>query len=104
MIDSNIGIVRKIAMKYSTLNKLLELDDLIQSGILGLITAANKYDLNIENKAAFSTYAFQYIKREIYNCVNGKGSREVNNNKFYRTIKSLNISVGDEEETELSKV
>ncbi|AGF59437.1 RNA polymerase sigma factor (sigma-70 family) [Clostridium saccharoperbutylacetonicum] len=101
LIDSNIGIVRKIAKKYNTLDKLLELDDLIQSGILGLITAANKYDLNIENKATFITYAFQYIEREIYNCANGRGSREVNNNKFYRTVNSLNVPVGEEEDTEL---
>lgn len=101
LIDNNSGIIRKIAMKYNTLNKLLELDDLIQSGILGLINAANKYDINIENKAAFITYAFQYIEREIYNCVNGKGSRDVNNNKFYKTVKSLNVPVGEEEDTEL---
>ena len=83
------------------MNKLIEFDDLIQSGTIGLISAANRYDINMENRANFITYAFQWIEREIYNCVNGRGSKEVNNSKFYKTIKSLNELVGDDEETEL---
>lgn len=101
LIDGNGGIVRKLAIKYNNINNLLELDDLIQAGYIGLINAANRYDSSMENKAAFVTYAFQYIEREIYNCVNGKGTRECNNNKFYRTVKSLNVPVGEEDETEL---
>jgi len=83
------------------LNKLIEFDDLIQSGTIGLINAANRYDINMLNRANFITYAFQWIEREIYNCVNGIGSKEVNNSKFYKTIKSLNELVGNNEETEL---
>ncbi|MDR3594922.1 sigma-70 family RNA polymerase sigma factor [Clostridium sp.] len=101
LIKSNTGIVRKIALKYNALNELLELDDLIQSGTMGLIAAANKYDITMENRANFITYAFHYIEREIYNCVNGRSSRNINNNKFYKTFKSLNEIVGDDEETEL---
>lgn len=101
LIKSNTGIVRKIALKYNALNKLLELDDLVQSGTIGLIAAANKYDITMEKRANFITYAFQYIEREIYNCVNGRSSRNINNNKFYKTFKSLNEIVGDDEETEL---
>lgn len=101
LIKSNTGIVRKIAIKYNNLNKLLELDDLIQSGTIGLIAAANKYDITMEKRANFITYAFHYIEREIYNCVNGRSSRNINNNKFYKTFKSLNELVGEDEETEL---
>lgn len=101
LINNNSGIVRKLAIKYNNFNKLLELDDIIQSGTIGLINAANKYDSDMENKASFITYAFQYVEREIYNCVNGRGSREFNNNKFYKTVKSLNVPVGEEEDTEL---
>lgn len=32
LIENNEGIVRKLAYKYRNINKLLELDDLIQSG------------------------------------------------------------------------
>lgn len=101
LIKSNTGIVRKIALKYNALNKLLELDDLIQSGTMGLIAAANKYDITMKNRANFITYAFHYIEREIYNCVNGRSSKNINNNKFYKTFKSINELVGDDEETEL---
>lgn len=49
-----------------------QLDDLVQAGIIGLINAASKYNNDLENKAVFITYAFQYIKREIFSCVNGR--------------------------------
>ena len=101
LIDNNSGIVRKISFKYNNLNKLLEPDDLIQAGTIGLINAANKYDGDMENKANFITYAFQSIEREIQACVNGRSSKDINNTKFYKTVKSLNIPVGEEEETEL---
>jgi RNA polymerase sigma factor (sigma-70 family) len=101
LIQKNEGIVRKLANKYNGLNKLIEFDDLVQSGTIGLIAAANRYDMTKENKANFITYAFQWIEREIYNCANGRSSRNINNNKFYKTFKSLNELVGDDEETEL---
>lgn len=101
LIQSNEGIVRKLANKYNGLNKLIEFDDLVQSGTIGLIAAADRYNITMENRANFITYAFQWIEREIYNCVNGRSSRNINNNKFYKTFKSLNELVGDDEETEL---
>jgi RNA polymerase sigma factor (sigma-70 family) len=101
LIDNNSGIVRKISLKYNNINKLLELDDLIQAGTIGLINAANKYDGDMENKANFITYAFQSIEREIQACVNGRSSKDINNTKFYKTVKSLNTPVGEEEDTEL---
>lgn len=101
LIENNGGLVRKISLKYNNINNILELDDLIQAGIIGLINAANKYDSTLENKANFITYAFYYIEREIQVCVNGRTSKDINNTKFYKTIKSLNVPVGEEEETEL---
>jgi len=101
LIVNNGGIVGKISLKYNNFNKLLELDDIIQAGTIGLINAANKYDSTLENKANFITYAFYYIEREVQVCVNGKTSKDINNTKFYKTVKSLNVPVGEEEETEL---
>lgn len=101
LIENNKGIVRKISLKYNNINKLLELDDLIQYGIIGLINAANKYDGDMENKANFITYAFHYISREIKACINGRTSKDINNIKFYKTVKSLNVPLGEEAETEL---
>lgn len=105
LIDNNAGMVKKISLKYRNLNKLLELEDIIQAGYVGLINAANKYDSTLENKANFITYAFYYIEREIQICVNGRTSKDINNNKFYSTVKSLNVPIGErEEETELLDV
>jgi len=101
LIENNAGMIRKIANKYDNLNIIVELKDLIQSGTIGLINAAANYDGNIENKASFSTYAFCLIEREIYACVNGKSSKNINNTKFYKTVKSLNVPVGEEGENEL---
>lgn len=84
------------------MNKLIEFDNLVQSGTIGfLIAVADRYDITMEKRADFITYAFQCIEREIYNCVNGKSSRNINNNKFYKIFKSLNEFVGDDEEMEL---
>lgn len=98
IIESNGGIVNKIANKYYGINRELELDDLIQEGILGIIAAANKYDFNNEKKAKFITYAVFYIDRYIHRCVNGSSSKQIGNNKLYNSCTSLNISIGEEGE------
>lgn len=77
LIENNIGIIKKIAIKYNGINRELELDDLIQEGILGLIVAANKYDFNNKKKAKFITFAVFYIDRYLHSCVNGRSSKEL---------------------------
>ena len=99
LIVSNERIIYKIANKYNGINRELELEDLYQNGVLGLITAAKKYDFNNEKKAKFITYAVYYINRYINNSVNGWGTREASNNKFYSSCISLNIPTGEEGET-----
>lgn len=99
LIVSNERIIYKIANKYNGINRELELEDLYQNGVLGLITAAKKYDFNNEKKAKFITYAVYYINRYINNSVNGWGTREASNNKFYNSCISLNIPTGEEGET-----
>lgn len=101
LIDDNGGIVRRLANKFYGINRLIEFDDLVQVGNIGLITAANKYDSTKENKANFITYAFHYIKREIVSCVNGRGSREVGNNKFNSNCISLDKPIKEDDEDEL---
>lgn len=99
LIQVNTGIINKIANKYNGINRELELDDLYQSGALGLIKAAKKYDFNNEKKAKFITYAVFYIDRYIHRCVNGGSSKEIGNNKLYSSCTSLNITTGEEGET-----
>lgn len=101
LINSNMGIVKKLALKFSNINKMVELDDLIQVGYIGLINAANRYKTDIDHPAAFITFAFLIIKQEILACINGRSLKDVANNKFYNNCKSLNIQVGNEEDAEL---
>lgn len=105
LIQANTGIINKISNKYDGINKELEFDDLFQSGVLGLIAAAKKYDFNNEKKAKFITYAIHYINRYILNSVNGRSGRQEGNNKFYANCTSLNIPIGqDGEITELGNL
>lgn len=101
LIQNNTGIVRKIANKFNGINKIIEFDDLIQVGTIGLINAANKYDGAMENSANFITYAFQYIRREIYSCVNGKSSKDVGNNKFNNSCARLDAPLKEDAEMEI---
>lgn len=101
LIEKNRGTVNKIANKYNGINRELELDDLFQNGVLGLITAAKKYDFSNEKKAKFITYAVFYINRYIHMCVNGNSSKEIGNTKFYNSCTSLNTPIRDDESEEV---
>jgi RNA polymerase sigma factor (sigma-70 family) len=101
LIKANGGIVRKLANKFNGINKMVEFDDLVQVGTIGLINAASKYNNDLENKASFITYAFQYIKREIYSCVNGRSSKDVENNKFNNNCVSLDVPLKADEDIQL---
>ena len=52
-------------------------------------------------KAKFITYAVFLIDRYIYFCVNGRGSKEIENNKFYNSCTSLNAPRGEDETGEV---
>lgn len=99
LIQANTGIIHKIANKYNGINRELEFDDLFQSGVLGLITAAKKYDFNNEKKAKFITYSVFYIERYIHRSVNGASSKDIGNNNLYNSCTSLNAPVGEDKDT-----
>ena len=101
LIQANTGIIHKIANKYNGINRELEFNDLFQSGVLGLINAVEKYNCNHEKKAKFITYAIFLIDRYIYCCVKGRGSKEIENNKFYNSCTSLNAPIGEDETGEV---
>ena len=71
MINANLRLVVSIAKRYA--NRGLGLQDLIQEGTLGLITAVDKYDPNHDSNAKFSSYATWWIKQRIGRAV-GKAS------------------------------
>ena len=61
MIVSNLRLVPKIAMKYKGFG--IDVEDLVQNGNLGLMTAVDKFDVTMGNK--FSTYATYWIRAYI---------------------------------------
>lgn len=104
LIKQNQGIIHKLAHRhYININKsrVLEYDDLIQSGTMGLIIASQKYDFDNPKKAQFITYAVHYINAYINKCVYGKGKA---NTEFYNNCMSLNVPIGENENTELEDI
>jgi RNA polymerase primary sigma factor len=70
MIRMNLRLVVKIAHTYTHL-ALLEFDDLVQEGVLGLIRAVEKFDHT--KGFRFSTYAFWWIRQSITRALTDKG-------------------------------
>lgn len=64
IVRANLKLVVKIANQYKGAeNTVISFDDLYQSGIIGLMRAAERFDLQHENQ--FSTYATYWIKQSI---------------------------------------
>lgn len=92
IVSHNLKLVVKTAKKYMGLG--VELDDLIQEGIIGLISAVNKFD--VTRGTMFSTYAMFHIRNSIYQSIYNT-SRNVrlpihqyeNIFKYKRTAKKL---------------
>jgi len=61
LVKQNIGLVKSIAKDYT--HSGLGFEDLVQAGYIGLLNAAENFDLRKGNK--FSTYATHLIKGEI---------------------------------------
>lgn len=64
MVSANMGLVIAIARRYYNGN--VPLQDLIQEGSIGLMTAAKKYDYSLNYR--FSTYASKWIRQRVLRC------------------------------------
>ena len=67
LISDNVGLVYHI-VQHDFSNYRLD-EDVVQSGMLGLCKAANRYD---ETKGAFSTYARKFIRGAILREIKGR--------------------------------
>ena len=104
----NLRLVIAIAKKY--VNKGIPINDLIQEGNIGLIRAAEKFDLSKDIK--FSTYATWWIKQKIRRAITNQVRMiKIPDHLFHRSIKlndELYLSQGKsakelQENTNLSK-
>lgn len=62
LLEQNQGLVMLIAKQVSISSHMVDYDDVIQEGNIGLMKAVESYD---ESKGAFATYAGVYIKGTI---------------------------------------
>lgn len=93
LIERNKGIIYKLVNKYYICKtNLIDKEDLMQEGYIGLIKAAQKYDLNNEKRAQFITYAVYWINEKISRNIIQEGSSEET---------SLNIHTKEDSEAEL---
>jgi len=63
-VTHNLRLVRNLALKASLGSPLVEIEDLFQMGVFGLIRAIEKWDWSLGYK--FSTYAVWWIRQAIY--------------------------------------
>ena len=85
LVKDNVNLVKKIAWHlHGRVSAIIEIEDLIQIGMLGLINAAQNY--TPQNDASFSSYANIRIKGEILDYL------RKNSNLCRTTIKMKNIS------------
>lgn len=70
LVENNMRLVMHIAKRYA--NKGVDIEELIQEGSIGLIRAAEKYNLNKGYR--FTTYAYWWIQQTMKNSLNQKRS------------------------------
>lgn len=72
LVEKNQGPVRSRASYFfRSHGNDLDLEDLVQSGMLGMIRAAEKFDLSLGYK--FTTYAYKWIDKAIRKAINKEG-------------------------------
>ncbi len=73
LVNANLGLVHSVVKRF--LNRGHEAEDLFQIGCIGLIKAAQKFDLSFQVK--FSTYAIPVIMGEIKRYIRDDGMIKV---------------------------
>ena len=70
IVEEHMGLVRSIAFRYRNLG--LPVEDLVQEGAIGLLTAVDEYDP--ARGTSFSTYAFWRVRAAVTHAVTARGS------------------------------
>ncbi len=71
LITANLKLVKKIAKKYMGIGHKLDFDDLVNTGVIGMIKAIDRFDLSLGY--SFSTYATFWIRQSITRYINDNG-------------------------------
>jgi len=69
LVEEHMGLVRSVAFRYGNLG--LPVEDLVQEGAIGLLTAIDDYDPS--RGAAFSTYAFWRVRAAVTHALTAQG-------------------------------
>ena len=97
LVEKNQGLVRSRASYFfRSHGNDLDLEDLVQSGMLGMIRAAEKFDLTLGYK--FTTYAYKWIDKAIRKAINKEGhtiripaGKYLKLNKLKQILKALSL-------------
>lgn len=84
LVTENTPLIKSIVRRYK--NKLIEYDDLVELGTLGLIKAINNFDISFGVR--FSTYAVPMIAGEIKRFIRDDGAIKVS-----RSVKAKALEV-----------
>jgi RNA polymerase sigma factor (sigma-70 family) len=69
LVEEHMGLVRSVAFRYRDLG--LPVEDLVQEGAIGLLTAIDDYDSS--RGATFSTYAFWRVRAAVTHALTAQG-------------------------------
>jgi RNA polymerase sigma factor (sigma-70 family) len=70
LVEQHMGLVRAVAFRYRNLG--IPVEDLVQEGAIGLLTAIDEYDS--ERGGSFSTYAFWRIRSAVTHALTTRAS------------------------------
>ena len=108
VILSNVRLIMQIVNKRYIPSLRMTKDDLFQEGILGLLTAFDKYDY--KSNSAFSTYAFFWIDNFVSKAIRNKNFLVRMPDKWHNhiakinKIKSTNPDISNKELSEILKI
>lgn len=96
LIEENKGFIYKVSMKFFTgRDNAVDQDDLLQEGRIGLMIAAEKY--NINGDVPFASYAYYWIYQKMHRFMYPKRNMVNSTLKFV----SLNTPIGEDGDMEL---